>query len=308
MGKNSHFFYLLAIFVGITVSFIIGISFSMAMDEEESEPQQQTASNEGTSGQNGGEIEYNPPSLDDVPDGPIGEEIKYGHQVINETNTVLDGYVGNNLTCSSCHGDAGLDKTSSFVGVSTQFPQYRPREGVIFTLEDRINGCMTRSMNGEKIPYDSKEMRAMISYLTYISQGIPEGADLEWRMLNTMKDVPEPNVANGEEIYKQSCIACHAADGSGTGPNTGPAVWGPDSFNEGAGMARMTKMAGYVKRNMPKGQEGTLTDQEAADVSAYLLSHERPEKPGKENDWPKGGAPKDVPYYDELKSVQEGLE
>lgn len=161
-------------------------------------------------------------------------------------------------------------------------------------------------MNGETIPYDSKEMRAMVSYLTYISKGIPVGADIPWRMLNTMKDYPEPNIANGEESYKQQCLSCHGGNGEGIGANIGPAVWGENSFNDGAGMARMTKMAGYIYRNMPVGQEGTLTKQQASDIAAYILSHDRPKWKGRENDWPAGGAPKDVPYYDELKSVKEG--
>lgn len=253
------------------------------------------------------ELAYNPPSLEELEgkNDPLSGSIKYGYQVVNNTHEILPEYVGNQLSCTSCHGNAGLDMTSSFVGVVTQFPQYRPREDTVFTLEDRINGCMLRSMNGQTIPYDSEEMRAMVSYLTYISKGIEVGADIPWRMLNTMKDIPETDVANGEELYKQSCLACHGENGEGLGANVGPALWGDNSFNDGAGMARMTKMAGYIVRNMPIGQEGTLTKQEAADLAAYILSQERPKWEGRENDWPIGGAPKDVPYYNELKSVKE---
>ena len=41
-------------------------------------------------------------------------------------------------------------------------------------------------------------------------------------------------------------------------------------------MAKFEKAAGFIQNNMPKGQEGTLSDQEAADIAAFLLSHERP--------------------------------
>jgi len=41
-------------------------------------------------------------------------------------------------------------------------------------------------------------------------------------------------------------------------------------------MTRLSKTAGFIQNNMPKGQGGTLTDQEAADLAAFLLSHERP--------------------------------
>lgn len=254
------------------------------------------------------ELAYNPPSLDNLDsDDPMTEYIKYGEEIFNETHVVLDEYVGNALSCQSCHADGGLSNASSMVGVTTQFPQYRPREGVVFTLEDRINGCMMRSMNGEKIPQDSKEMRALISYLTYISEGIEVGEDIPWRMLNTMKEIPEPDVVRGEELYQEkNCLSCHAIDGSGTGANTGPALWGDDSFNDGAGLARMVKMAGYLKNNMPPGDEFELSDQEAADLTAYILSHERPEWKGHDKDWPKGGRPTDIITKDRRKKIREG--
>jgi cytochrome c len=37
-----------------------------------------------------------------------------------------------------------------------------------------------------------------------------------------------------------------------------------------------TKMDGFVKANMPLGRGGSLSDQDAANVSAYVLSHPRP--------------------------------
>src|SRR5690606_11894418 len=72
------------------------------------------------------ELAYNPPSLDDLdPDNPKTDYIKYGEEIFNETHVVLDDYVGNKLSCQSCHADGGLSNASSMVGVTTQFPQYR---------------------------------------------------------------------------------------------------------------------------------------------------------------------------------------
>ncbi|HHY72598.1 MAG TPA: c-type cytochrome [Bacillus bacterium] len=257
------------------------------------------------------ELVMNPPKMADLEgkDDPLSESIKRGYVYVNESNTALDQYVGNQLSCTSCHAGAGTGEASSLVGVTAVSPEYNPRAAKVMSIEDRINGCMIRSMNGEKLPLDSTEMRDMVSYLTYISKGIPVGADIPWRKPNTMKveDLPETDLASGEEIYNQSCVACHGADGNGIGANTGPAVWGENSFNDGAGMARLSTATMFIQRNMPVGQEGTLTLQEAADVAAYILSKDRPKFPGRANDWPKGGAPKDSPYYDELKSVQAGL-
>lgn len=268
---------------------------------------QASDSNKNHENRDGNELAYNPPSMDDLdPEDQMTEYIVYGKEIFDETNTVLDRNVGNQLSCTSCHANGGLTQSSSMVGVTTQFPQYRPREGVVFTIEDRINGCMVRSMNGEKIPSDSEEMRALVSYLTYISEGIEVGEDIPWRMLNTMKEIPEPSVDSGERLYtEKSCIACHGQNGEGTGPNTGPALWGDNSFNDGAGMNRMSKMSGYVLNNMPLG-DATLTDQEAADLAAYILSHERPEWEGHETDWPKGGRPTDIITKDRREKIREG--
>ena len=98
------------------------------------------------------ETVHTPPAMEDLdPDDPMTEAILYGEEIFNETNTVLPENVGNELSCQSCHADGGLANTSSMVGVTAAYPQYRPREGITFTLEDRINGCMIRSMNGEMI-------------------------------------------------------------------------------------------------------------------------------------------------------------
>ncbi|WP_226676743.1 c-type cytochrome [Mesobacillus jeotgali] len=297
--KNS-----LAIIIGFLIfgSLFVGwkISQDLGPAETATAPQPQTESASK-------EIEFNPPSMEDVPDGPLGESIKYGHELVMETNTVADEYVGNNLSCASCHANGGTVKEEApMVGLSAVYPEYRPREGEVYTLEDRINGCMIRSMNGKMFPTDSKEMRAMIAYLQYMSEGVPAGADLSWRGPKEPKQYPVPSVEDGEKLYAQSCASCHAADGSGTGTNTGPAVWGENSFNDGAGMSRLTKMAGYVQKNMPKGQGGTLSDQQAIDLAAYILSHDRPEFQGHEGDWPKGGRPADIMNKEKREQVKNG--
>ncbi|MGL6111513.1 MAG: c-type cytochrome [Rubrivivax sp.] len=75
-------------------------------------------------------------------------------------------YAGNNLVCVSCHVDAGGRKFGNpRVGTFVSFPQYRGREDAIATTEERINGCMERSMNGQPLPLNGAEMKAMLSYL-----------------------------------------------------------------------------------------------------------------------------------------------
>ncbi|MGA3599459.1 c-type cytochrome [Lysinibacillus agricola] len=250
---------------------------------------------------------YAPPSIEEVPDGPMKETILNGYELVNNTHVAADEYVGNQLSCTSCHAGAGNDEqAASLVGVTANYPQYIARSGDVVTIEERINGCMVRSMNGKKFDMNSEELEAMVSYFTYISEGVPIGAEREWAGTSTMKNVPIPDITNGEELYAQSCITCHAVDGSGTGANTGPALWGENSFNDGAGMARMSKMAGYIKTNMPIGAAGTLTDQDAADLAAYILSQDRPEWANHDKDWPNGGRPNDIMNKEKREQVKNG--
>ena len=51
------------------------------------------------------------------------------------------------------------------MGVSQMYPQYRGREDQVQSLEQRINGCFERSLNGKAIAVDSREMKAMVAYI-----------------------------------------------------------------------------------------------------------------------------------------------
>lgn len=248
-------------------------------------------------------------SMEAIPDdNKMKEDILLGYNLVNETHVYAEEYVGNQLSCTSCHAGAGLEPSNaSLVGVMADYPKYIPRSGDIVTIEERINGCMVRSMNGKKFDVGSDELEAMVAYFKYISKGVKIGEERPWANSEDMEQVPTPNVADGEKLYSEkSCIACHAADGAGTGANTGPALWGENSFNDGAGIARMSKMAGYIQAYMPAGQEGTLTDQEAADLAAYILSQDRPEWGGHEKDWPKGGKPSDIMTKERREQVKQG--
>lgn len=202
-------------------------------------------------------------------------EILYGKEIFDKTQEVVPENVGNEQNCLSCHGSGGLEPNSPMAGVTAKYPT--EHHGEHTTMEDRINGCFQRSMNGEPLDEDSDEMEAMVAYFEFISQDIDDEDDIPWRMTNGRDEVLEPDVNNGEELFvEKNCIACHATDGSGGGPSTGPPIWGDGSFNEAAGMNRLNKATDFIQYNMPKDQPGTLTDQEAADLAAYILSHERP--------------------------------
>lgn len=290
----------------VALSLVLLVSCSANDDASTTENVVETADNEMSE-----KDETNIPEITPIeeldPDDPLTKAIKYGQEIFNETNTVLPEYVGNELSCQSCHADGGLGKSSTLVGVVADYPQYRGREGVVFTLEDRINGCFIRSMNGKMLPYDSEEMRALMAYFSHISKGVPIGEERPWFQANEMKEIPEPDVVKGEELYvSKNCMTCHGENGEGIGPNTGPALWGDNSFNDGAGLTRLSKMAAYIKNNMPIGETGTLTDQEAADLAAYILMHVRPQFEGVAEDFPHGGEPDDFIRGDRLEKIRNG--
>src|SRR5262249_49152780 len=188
------------------------------------------------------------PDFATVADDPFGKMVKYGHALFTDTANELGPavpdrarrFAGNNLACQQCHLRAGSQPYAMpLVGVWGQFPQYRAREGQVDTLEDRINGCMERSMNGRALPAGSREMKAFLAYIRWLSSGIPDGAKLTGAGTLRIKE-PEraANLAHGAEVFSKTCSACHGADGLGQRAQTGagyqfPPLWGPDSFNNG---------------------------------------------------------------------------
>src|SRR5699024_2464812 len=138
-------------------------------------------------------------------------------------------------------------------------------------------------------------------------EGVEVGQERPWGTVNSMDEVPEPDRVSGEELYEEkNSSSCHGDDGSGRGANSGPALWGDNSFNDGAGMGRLTKMAGDIQNNMPIGEEYELSDQEAADLAAYLLSKDRPEWKGHDDDFPHGKRPSDIITKDRREAIQKG--
>jgi thiosulfate dehydrogenase len=222
-------------------------------------------------------------------------EIRHGRDLVSATRQHLPRHVGNSLSCTSCHLEAGRrPKAAPFAGVPLDFPQYRARSGRVDTLEDRINDCFRRSLNGKPLAKDSRDMRAMIAYMTWLSKGIPAGKQAEGRGIPRIAPKRPADPEAGKRLYAASCASCHGQDGAGMGGY--PPLWGPRSFTIGAGMARMHTLAAFIRWNMPLGDGGSLSPEEAYDLAAYVLSHERPDYAAKHLDWPRGGKPEDAPY------------
>ncbi|HEY3286092.1 MAG TPA: c-type cytochrome [Gemmatimonadaceae bacterium] len=231
---------------------------------------------------------------------PLSRSIRRGLALVRAARDSLPGHVGSQLRCVSCHLEDGRRAYAmSWVGVYGRFPQYRSRSGRVAGLEERINDCFSRSLNGRPLPLDGDDLRDITSYLSWLSRGTPSGARLRGSGIDSLAPLV-PDTARGALVYAQHCVRCHAADGGGMLgrglANAGPPLWGPGSFNIGSGMARVRVMAAFVHRQMPFDQRGTLTPPDAFAVAAYVVSKPRPDFPGKELDWPNGDPPVDVAY------------
>lgn len=237
------------------------------------------------------------PPPQSMPDGPLGDAVRQGLSILNATRAALPANVGNGLNCSSCHLNAGtVPYASPFVGLWGAFPAYFARSGAVETLADRINDCFRRSMNGTPIAVDGAPMRALLAYVAWLSTGVPTGASVEGRGFRMLAAPPRPpDAGRGATLYEQRCAACHGQDGGGI-PGPGgtfamPPVWGPQSFNDGAGMSHVATAAAFIHAKMPLGQAGSLAEIDAWDIAALIAGAPRPAFAGKSRDDPAAKRP-----------------
>jgi thiosulfate dehydrogenase len=210
------------------------------------------------------------------------------------------------MNCQNCHLNAGTQPWgNNYFAVQSTYPKFRARSGAIEDQVKRVNDCFERSLNGQALAAESKEMRGILAYIKWLGTDIakkevPRGSGIF--KLKGLKRAIDPT--KGAEVYAVKCQSCHQADGGGILAEGGksytyPPLWGKNSYNHGAGLFRMSNFAGYVKYNMPLGatyDKPQLSDQEAWDLAAYVNSMPRPEK-DLSKDWPDiSGKPFDHPF------------
>jgi thiosulfate dehydrogenase len=220
-----------------------------------------------------------PPLVDSLPSlltaHKNSNSVALGKSIFHDTVQNAKAYVGNRLSCNDCHiNDGTTPQAAPLIGLPALFPMFSPRANRKISLEDRIEECFVRSENGRPLPYSGKEMNALIDYIDSISEGQAKGKEFSGRGLVKLA-ILKGDPKRGELIYQGQCSVCHGSDGNGVAPSL-PPLWGADAFNDGAGMHRIEKMAAFVLKNMPQTKPGSLSPQEAFDVSAYIHTKPRP--------------------------------
>lgn len=243
---------------------------------------------------------WHAPDWATVDSEPNAADIKYGKELVANTSEYLGPKgkvkaISNGMNCQNCHLQAGTAPLGNNYGaVYSTYPKMRARSGTEEDIQKRINDCFERSLNGQSLARDSKEMVAMVAYINWVGKDVPKGETpkgagiYEVPLLDRAADP-----AKGKLVYENQCQSCHAADGQGMSKPDGtgylyPPLWGKNSYNNGAGLYRLSRFAGYVRANMPLGasfENPMLTDEEAWDVAAYVNSMERPGK-DLSKDWP----------------------
>jgi thiosulfate dehydrogenase len=257
------------------------------------------------------QVPHDPLSDRSLPDSKLTDEIKWGYRLFVNTPREAPQFTGGAVACANCHLNAGQrERALPLVGVAGLFPEYNNRAARLITLADRIVDCFMRSENATGRDPDapptpaSKEVLAISAYLAWLSRGYPVGANPPWRGRNSiaaerLMPVDRIDVRAGEAIYLERCTSCHGAEGQGVqiGDKKAGPLWGPASWNDGAGAARVYTLAGIVRYSMPYLNPGSLTDEEAQQVAAFITSKPRPVFPFKDRDYLGSKVPPDAVYY-----------
>ena len=248
------------------------------------------------------------PSLDN---SKLSQDIKWGFRIFTDTPREAPQFAPSKVSCNNCHLNAGQrERSLPLTGVVGMFPEYNRRSGRLYSLGDRIVDCFLRSENAtggnaDELPTTTApEILAVSAYLTWLGRGSEVGKNPPWRGQNVIAasnliPVEKLDPRKGEALFMEHCTNCHGEDGQGVAigdKKPGP-LWGPDSWNDGAGASRIYTLAGIIRYSMPYLDPGHLNDEQAQQVAAFITSKPRPVYPFKQQDYRTEKLPVDSVYY-----------
>ncbi len=259
------------------------------------------------------EFPKNPLTDQGLDHSQLSNEIRWGFRIFTNTPAEVPQFAPSKMSCNNCHLNGGQrEKSLPLVGVTGMFPEYNRRAGRLFSLGDRIVDCFLRSENAtgaslaaEDLPsLTSREVLAVSAYLAWLSRGSEVGKNPWWRGQNAVPSsslipVDTLDARKGEAIFMERCVSCHGEDGQGVavGDRKPGPLWGADSWNDGAGAARVYTLAGIIRYAMPYLDPGGLTDEDAQQLATFINSKPRPSYPFKDRDYRSEKLPVDSVYY-----------
>jgi len=272
MGTHAQAFSLLLLIILAVVGGFLSLLYDSSPEWAERTP---TASTMAVPQPAVGAAFFAPPSPEEAP-LQIRDEIRRGYNIMMKTGENAGGFVGNKLSCRNCHFEGGrMKNTISLVGAPAA-SMLRPQSDGM-GISNWINRCFTGSLNGKPLPPDSTEMVALLSYIEWISRGIPIGADIPWVGLQPLGTEGTPDATAGEKLFSRQCTPCHGPQGLGTA--IAPPLWGADSWTRTSPIAAQGKLAAFIHRFMPFGRPD-LSASDSVNSAAFLLTQERPQGPG----------------------------
>ncbi|CUB00847.1 c-type cytochrome [Thiomonas bhubaneswarensis] len=253
-------------------------SIAMAAETPSAPPKSEINASVGTG------AKFVPPPESSIPNDEFGKMVKLGRDIMLDTPKYAKAYVGNTLSCVNCHTDAGrMAGSAPLWAAYVSYPAYRGKNKKVNTYEERLQGCFMYSQNGKAPPLGSETLVALQSYSYWLSKGLPVDEKVAGRGYPNLPDPAQtPDYVRGQKVFEAKCAICHAADGQGqyvNGETVFPPLWGPKSFNWGAGMGSYKNAAKFIYANMPYGMSYSLTPQEAWDVAYFMDAQERPQDP-----------------------------
>ncbi|MFT3910784.1 MAG: c-type cytochrome [Ferruginibacter sp.] len=238
--------------------------------------------------------------LDETTKGKERQMIIYGEQLIANTSKYLGpngtvAHITNGMNCQNCHLAAGtLPWGNNYGAVYSTYPKYRARSNKVDGIYARINDCLERSLNGQSLDTSTYEMQCIYTYIKWLGKNVERGKKPYSSGLPPLTFMDRAaDVEKGKLVYTNTCQRCHGNNGAGVkyvglAGYQYPPLWGNDSYNDGAGLYRISRFASFIKSNMPYDQathnNPTLTNDQAWDVAAFVNSQPRPHK-DQSGDW-----------------------
>ena len=165
------------------------------------------------------------------------------------------------LDRQSSHIDGGVDRFAlPLVGVWGLYPDFSARSGATQTIAARINNCLQRSINGLAAasgrPGNEGGRDLYFASSDRTNRAVFRSSAAASRSLPLPERAADP--AHGSMVFQTMCSVCHQSAGSGLRNSAEDAadkkrrylfapLWGPESFNEGAGMSHIIAAAWFIR-------------------------------------------------------------